>query len=65
MTVGGGGLNADGCLIEFFADTSSTANAVPLPPLGKANVTEVRADGAMCGIGILTREINDLPYERE
>ena len=38
MTVVGGGLNADGGLIEFFADTSSTANAVPLPPLGKARV---------------------------
>ena len=30
MTVGGGGASADRCLIEFFADTSSTANAVPL-----------------------------------
>ena len=23
------------------------------------------ADGAVCGIGILTQEINDLPYKRE
>ena len=25
----------------------------------------MRADGGLCGIGIFTREINDLPYKRE
>ena len=37
----GWAVRIDGAMCGFFGNTSSTANAVPLPPLGKANEVEV------------------------